>query len=178
MSLAANRYATALMDVLYPGKKAEAGFQQLQSFAALLKEQPDSRRFLENPALAGDRRTRLLKEISAALGFDRPVANFINILADRNRLPILDEVIVEYRRIMDKRLGIVRARVTAARTLDTAQQQELARKLQEITGKQVRMEVAIDPSLLGGVVAQVGSTIYDGSVRQQLEAFKSRLVGD
>jgi F-type H+-transporting ATPase subunit delta len=106
------------------------------------------------------------------------VANFINILADRNRLPILDEIIKEYRRLMDKRLGIVRARVTTARTLDSVQRQELLQRLELVTGKQVRMEVAIDPSLIGGVVAQVGSTIYDGSVRQQLHAFKTRIVGE
>jgi F-type H+-transporting ATPase subunit delta len=93
-------------------------------------------------------------------------------------LPILEEIIDEYQRLMDARLGIVRARVTAARTLDSAQQEELSRKLQTVTGKQVRMEVAVDPALIGGVVAQVGSTIYDGSVRQQLEAFKTRLLGE
>jgi F-type H+-transporting ATPase subunit delta len=177
MSVAANRYATALIDVLFP-EKAEAGMQQLQNFAALLSEQPDSRRFLENPAMAGERRSRLLKEIATAFGFDRRVANFVNILADRNRLPILEEIIAEYQRLMDKRLGIVRARITTARTLDSAQQQELARKLQQVTGMQVRMEVAIDPSLIGGMVAQVGSTIYDGSVRQRLNSFKTRLVGE
>jgi F-type H+-transporting ATPase subunit delta len=177
MSVAANRYATALIDVLYPGK-AEAGLRQLQQFASLLKDQPDSRRFLENPSVAGERRNRLLKEIASAFSFDRPVANFINILVNRNRLPILEAIISEYGRLLDKRLGIVRARVTTARTLDPAQQQELTRKLEQITGKQVRMEVAIDPSLIGGVVAQVGSTIYDGSVRQQLQAFKTRLIGE
>jgi F-type H+-transporting ATPase subunit delta len=177
MSVAANRYATALIDVLYP-EKAEVGLQQLESFVGLLNEQPDSRRILENPAMAGERRNRLLKEISAVFGFDRRVTNFISILADRNRLPILEEIITEYQRLMDKKLGIVRARVTSAHALDSTQQQELARKLQQITGKQVRMEVATDPALIGGVVAQVGSTIYDGSVRQQLEAFKSRLLGD
>jgi F-type H+-transporting ATPase subunit delta len=177
MSVAANRYATALIDVLYPDK-AEAGLAELRAFAALLKQQPDSRRFLENPALSGQRHNRLLQEISSALGFDKRVGNFIKILADRNRLPILEEIIVEYQRLMDQRLGIVRARVTAARTLDAAQQQELGRKLQDITGKQVRMEIAVDPTLIGGVIAQVGSTIYDGSVRQQLQAFKNRLVGE
>lgn len=177
MSVAANRYATALIDVLYPDK-AEAGLQQLHSFVRLLNEQPDSRRILENPVMAGERRNRLLKEISSVFGFDRRVSNFVSILADRNRLPILEEIITEYQRLMDKRLGIVRARVTSAHALDSMQQQELAHKLQQITGKQVRMEVAIDPSLIGGVVAQVGSTIYDGSVRQQLQIFKSRLVGD
>jgi F-type H+-transporting ATPase subunit delta len=141
-----------------------------------LAEQPDGRRFLENPTLGGDRRRLLLKEISDALLFDRRVGNFINILAERNRLPLLDQIIDEYQKLLDERLGIVRARVTAARTLDTAQQKELADKLEKLTGKQVRMEVDIDPSLIGGVVAQVGSTVYDGSVRQQLQAFKSRLV--
>jgi len=177
MSVAANRYATALIDVLYPDK-AEDGLQQLQQFAALLEEQPDSRRFLQNPALAGERRTRLLNEISAALGFDRRVANFINILTARNRLPILEEIIEEYQRLMDKRLGIVRAHVTSAQALNANQQQDLLRKFEQITGKQVRMNVSVDPSLIGGVMAQVGSTIYDGSVRQQLKAFKTRLTGE
>ena len=177
MSVAANRYASALIDVLYPDK-AELGLQQLQEFASLLKQEPDGRRFLENPAMAGERRKRLLNEVSSALGFDRSVGNFIGILTNRNRLPILDEIIVEYQRLLDERLGIIRARVTAARPLDAAQQQEFARKLEQITGKQVRMEIATDPSLIGGVVTQVGSTIYDGSIRQQLQAFKSRLVGE
>ena len=95
-----------------------------------------------------------------------------------NRLPLLQQIIDEYQRLLDDRLGIVRAQVRAAKALDAAQQQELAGKLEKLTGKQVRMEVAIDPSLIGGVVAQVGSTIYDGSVRQQLQAFKTRLVGE
>jgi len=177
MSVAANRYATALIDVLYPDR-AETGLQQLHSFLSLLTKEPDGRRFLENPAMAGERRNRLLKQISTTLGFERAVANFIRILAERNRLPLLEEIIAEYRRLLDQRLGIVRARVTAARTLDSAQQQEFARKLEQITGKQIRMEVATDPSLIGGVVAQVGSTIYDGSIRQQLQAFKSKLVGE
>src|SRR5436309_2935497 len=123
MSVAANRYATALIDVLYPDK-AELGRQQLESFATLLKQRPDGRRFLENPAMGGDRRRRLLHEISVALSLDRAVGNFISILADRNRLPLLDKIIGEYRRLLDKRLGIVRARLTAARPLDDAQQQE------------------------------------------------------
>lgn len=175
MSVAANRYAKALIDALYP-EKAEAGLQQLQSFSALLKDQPDARRFFENPAMAGGRRQRLLNEISGALSFDRRVANFAALIIDRNRLPILDELIHAYQKFLDERRGIVRARVTAARSLDAAQQRELAVRLEQITGKQVRMETAVDPSLIGGVIAQVGSTIYDGSVRHQLQAFKSRLV--
>jgi F-type H+-transporting ATPase subunit delta len=175
MSLAANRYAKALIDVLYP-EKAEAGLQQLRGFASFLNEQAEARGFLQNPSIAGDRRHRMLKEISEALSFDRRVANFVNILTDRNRLPLLEEIITQYQKLMDERMGIVRARVTAARSLDALQQRELAGKLEQITGKQVLMEFAIDASLIGGVIAQVGSTIYDGSVRQQLQTFKNRLV--
>ena len=177
MSVAANRYATALIDVL-PSDQIEAGLQQQQTFLAFLTSQPDARRFLENPALAGERRNRLLKEMTSALGLDRRIANFISILANRNRLPLLEKITTEYERLMDSRLGIVRARVTAAQTLDAAQQQALAKKLQDITGKQIRMEIGVDPSLIGGVIAQVGSTVYDGSVRQRLEAFKTKLVGE
>lgn len=175
MSVAANRYARALMDVLYPDK-AEAGLHQLQEFLSLLNDQPDARRFLENPTMAGDRRKRLLKEISDALSLDRRVANFIGILVDRDRLPIIEEIIQVYQTFLDERLGIVRARVTSAYSLEPSQQRELAARLERAIGKQIRMEVAVDPSLIGGVVAQVGSTIYDGSVRQQLRAFKNRLV--
>ena len=136
MSVAANRYARALMDVLYPDH-AEGGLQQLQSFLTLLVEQPEARTFLENPTMAGGRRNRLLKEISDALSFDRKFSNFVNILADRNRLSILEEVVEEYRKLLDDRLGIVRARITAARALDPVQHRELESKLEQITGKQV-----------------------------------------
>src|SRR5688572_30361421 len=112
MSVAGNRYAKALLAALYPDK-AEEGLQQLQSFSALLKEQPEARGFFENPAMAGERRKRMMKEISGALSLDRRVANFVDILIDRNRLRILDEAIEAYQRLLDERQGIVRARVTA-----------------------------------------------------------------
>src|SRR6516162_4009478 len=175
MSVAANRYARALIDVLYP-EKAEAGLQQLQEFLTLLNEEADARRFLENPTMAGERRKRLMKEISGALSLDQRVANFIGILVDRDRLPDLEEIVQTYQKFLDEKLGIIRARVTSAHSLDAAQQKDLAVRLERATGKQVRMEVAVDPTLIGGVVAQVGSTIYDGSVRQQLQAFRNRLA--
>jgi F-type H+-transporting ATPase subunit delta len=174
MSVAANRYARALIDILYP-EKAEAGYHQLEQFLSLLNDQPDVRRFLENPTTAGERRKRLLSELSSALKMDQRVANFIGILVDRDRLPIFEEIVETYQKFLDEKLGIVRARVTAAQSLDAGQQEELTARLQKATGKHIRMEVAVDASLIGGVVAQVGSTIYDGSVRQQLQAFKSRL---
>jgi F-type H+-transporting ATPase subunit delta len=176
MAVAANRYAKALVDVLYP-ERGEAGLEQLRKFSNLLREQPDARRLFENPTVPAERRKALLKEISGAFSFDRRLQNFLEILIDRNRLDLLDEIIEAYQKLLDERMGIVRAFVTAAHPLDAAQRSELASKLETVTGKQIRMEVAVDPSLIGGVVARVGSTIYDGSVRQQLQSFKNRLVG-
>ena len=175
MSVAANRYAKALMDVLYPDN-AEAGFQQLQRFSELLREQPDAGRILENPTIPVERRKALLKGLGETLGFHRSVRNFLDLLVERNRLDILDDIRSAYQTVMDEKLGIVRAQVTAARPLDPAEQQQLATKLQAVTGKKVQMEVAVDPALIGGVVAKVGSTIYDGSLRQQLKTFKNRLI--
>jgi F-type H+-transporting ATPase subunit delta len=177
MAVAANRYAKALVDVLYP-ESGEAGLEQLRKFRNLLREQPDARRLFENPTVPAERRKGLLKEIGSAFNLDRRLQNFLHILIDRNRLGLLDEVIDAYQKFLDEKMGIVRAFVTAAHPLDAAQRGELASKLETVTGKQIRMEVAVDPSLIGGVVARVGSTIYDGSVRQQLQSFKNRLVGE
>jgi len=175
MSVAANRYAKALIDALYPDR-AEAGYEQLQRLSELLRKQPDARRILENPTLPADRRKAFLKQIGDALGFIPPLTNFTEILVERNRLDILEEIAQVYQKFLDERMGIVRAAVTAAQALDATQSRELATKLQAVTGKQVRMEVVVDPALLGGVIARVGSTIYDGSLRQQLNSFKARLV--
>ena len=175
MSVAANRYAKALIEVLYPDK-AEAGLDQLRQFASLLQDQPDARRLFENPTVPTDRRKVLLNQIADSTGASAEVRNFIGILIERNRLGILDEIIAAYEKFFDARMGVVRAIVTTAQPLDAAQQDQLAATLSSVTGKQVRMTVEVDPELIGGAVARVGSTIYDGSLRQQLETFKSRLA--
>jgi F-type H+-transporting ATPase subunit delta len=174
MSVAANRYAKALMDVLYPDN-AETGFEQLRSFSELLVEEPDAGRILENPTISVDRRKGLLKEIGDAYGFIKPIRRFLDLLVERDRLNLRGEILDAYQKLMDERLGIVRAEVTAARPLDADQQRQLGEKLESVTGKKIRMEVVLDPALIGGVVARVGSTIYDGSLRQQLQSFKNRL---
>lgn len=176
MSVAANRYAKALMDVLYPQKAAEAGLDQLEAFATVLRQQPDAALVLQNPTISADRRKGLANEIAKALKFNPGIGRFLDLLIERDRLSILHEIIPAYQKLLDEKLGIVRAQVRSAQPLDPAEQKQLAAKLQTVTGKQVRMEVAVDPSLIGGVVAQVGSTVYDGSLLTQLMTFKNRLT--
>jgi F-type H+-transporting ATPase subunit delta len=177
MSVASKRYAKALLDVLYPNRSA-AGLEQLRKFSSMLAEQADARTVFENPTVAADRRKILLDKIADALGLDAPIRNFLGILIDRNRLDMLGEVISTYEALLDERQGVIQAHVTSALELDRAQQDAVIAKLQSVTGKKVRMKVAVDPSLIGGLVAQVGSTIYDGSIRQQLATFRESLTQD
>jgi F-type H+-transporting ATPase subunit delta len=177
MSVAASRYAKALIDVLYP-QKAQAGLEQLQRFSAVLTQQADVRRVFENPTISTERRKTFLKDIADGFGFDAAVRNFLNLLIERNRVDLVGEITNLYQRRLDEKMGIVRARVTSAQALGPDEQREVAAKLQSATGKVVRMELSTDPSLIGGVVAEVGSTIYDGSIRQRLQTFKKSLTTD
>jgi len=177
MSVAASRYAKALLDVLYPAK-AEVGREQLLQVASVLSQDKDARLFLENPTVSAEKRKDLLKKIGDALTLDVPIRNFLGLLIDRNRLDLLDEIVSTYETLLDEKLGVVRARITSALELEPRQRDEVVARLQALTGKKVRMEVLVDPSLVGGLVAQVGSTIYDGSIRQQLQAFRNNLTQD
>lgn len=177
MSVAARRYAKALLDVLYPAK-AEAGLQQLRDFSTVLSGQNDARLVFENPTVATENRKDLLNKIGDALKLDTPVRNFLGILIDRNRLDILNGVISTYATLLDEKQGVVQAHVTTAHELSAAQQGDVVARLEKLTGKKVRMDIAVDGSLIGGMVAQVGSTIYDGSIRSQLQTFRNSLTQD
>jgi F-type H+-transporting ATPase subunit delta len=177
MSVAASRYAKALLDVLYP-TRAEKGREQLLQFSSLLDEERGARGLLENPTVSTEKRKELLNKIGDALTLDPPIRNFLSLLIERNRLDVLAEIVSTYEALLDDKLGVVRARVTSALELDSKQRDQVIAKLQALTGKKVRMEVSVDPSLIGGLVAQVGSTIYDGSIRQQLQTFRNSLTQD
>jgi len=177
MSVAASRYAKALLDVLYPSR-AEMGRDQLRSFQSVLASQDGARLVFENPTLSTESRKDLLNKIGNVLKLDAPIRNFLGLLIDRNRLDVLDEIVATYESLLDEKLGVVKARVTTALELDSKQREEIAARLNALTGKKVRMETFVDPSLIGGLVAQVGSTIYDGSIRQQLQTFKNTLTQD
>jgi len=175
MSVAATRYAKALLDVLHPDR-SEAGLGELQNFAGILARESDARAIFENPTVATERRKDLLNKIGDSIGLTTPLRNFLGLLIERNRLDLLDEIASTYERLLDNKLGVVRAHVTTALELNSQQQEAVAAKLQAVTGKKVRMQVSVDPSLIGGLIAQVGSTIYDGSIRQQLATFRNSLA--
>jgi len=178
MTVVASRYARALIEALGGENTAgpDAGLEQLGQIKLLLGNEPDARKLLINPVIPPERRDSFVDEISRVLGLDARVAKLLHLIVERRRLEILDDLIDAYRKMLDEKNGIVRAVVRSAGPLSAAQQRAVAEKLEESLGQRVVMEVEEDPSLIGGLIARVGSTVYDGSLLQQLAGFKERLM--
>ena len=178
MTVVASRYARALIEALGGENTAgpDAGLEQLGQIKLLLENEPDARKLLINPVIPPDRRDRFVDEISRTLKLDARVAKLLHLIVDRRRLEILDDMIDAYRKMLDTKNGIVRAVVRSASPLSAQQQQEVVEKLEKSLGQRVVMEVEEDPSLIGGLIVRIGSTVYDGSLLQQLAGFKERLM--
>ena len=134
------------------------------------------RRVLENPSIPGDRKRAVLDAITQRLGTTRQVRNFVAVLIDNRRLPLFSEILKQVEEELNDRQGFAEAQVSSARQLSDPEKQMLEVEIAKMTGKKVRARYAQDASLLGGAVVQVGSTIYDGSVKGQLEKIWEQLV--
>ena len=134
------------------------------------------RRVLENPSIPGNAKRAVLDAITQRLGTTRQVRNFVAVLIDNRRLPLFSEILKQVEQELDDRQGFAEAQVSSARQLSDPEKQMLEVEIAKMTGKKVRARYAQDVSLLGGAVVQVGSTIYDGSVKGQLERIREQLV--
>jgi F-type H+-transporting ATPase subunit delta len=150
--------------------------QELHSIEALLKESDQLRRVLENPSIPGDRKRAVLDAITTRMGTIRQVRNFIAVLTDHRRLPLFGEILKHLQQELNDRQGFAEAQVSTARQLSDQEKQGLETEIEKLTGKKVRARYEQDATLLGGAVVQVGSTIYDGSVKGQLEKIREQLV--
>jgi F-type H+-transporting ATPase subunit delta len=118
----------------------------------------------------------VVQRFAETMPLSNPVRNFLYVVIDRRRTGNLNEIADAFELALDERMGILRAEVTSAAPLDETQQAALQQQLSRVSGKQVRCEFKIDPALIGGVTARIGSTVYDGSVRTQLQNMRERLV--
>lgn len=175
------RYARALADaVTAPGAgvdPAEA-VRQLRDFTFLLAISAPLRNVLLSPAVAGQRKRALIGRAGGILGVSRLVRNFLFVVVDRRRVEQLADICEAFEALLDERLGLVRARVSSAVELSEAQRRLLDERLSRLTGKRVRSEFKVEPDLVGGVVARIGSTVYDGSVRGQLDALRRKMTAE
>jgi F-type H+-transporting ATPase subunit delta len=172
----ASRYAKALLDVMVKEAQPEQAEQELASFADLFARHEELRKAMLNPAVPVTAKRAVVEQVVARVTPSRPVGKLMLLLAERDRLELLPDLLAAYRdRLMDH-LQIVRAEVLTAVPLPADRAAQLQQRLADVTGRQVTMNTTVDPSIIGGVVARIGSTVYDGSVATQLARIKSKLV--
>jgi len=175
MSAITSRYARAFADVVFEQEPAKIA-EELVSLQALIASSSALREVWENPAISSVQKRAVLDSIAAKTGMAKPLRNFIAVLIDHGRIPQLEEITRQFQAEINQRLGVENAEVTSVRELAPAERQQLEKKIAAATGKKIKARYATDPELLGGVMVRVGSTIYDGSVRGQLQKLKEELA--
>lgn len=171
----ARRYAKALFGLALESGRVEAWSQSLATLASALRDAPDLAAIVADPLHGREERHAIVEHLASAVRLEDAPANLLRLLADRSRLDRLGDVLRAFGELADQQLGRLRARVVSAVPLERDAVDALARRLSELTRATVLVDRSVDPALLGGVVAQVGSVVYDGSVRTQLQDLKRSL---
>jgi F-type H+-transporting ATPase subunit delta len=174
----AQRYAAALADVVLKQNGADAAKGDLAAFSDAFYSSPDLRNFLESPAIGEQAKQKAIEEIAANMGLSAPVRNFARLIVKQRRTEMLREIQLAFQAELNARLGIAEAEATSAQPLNDQQKQELTQAIERRTGKKIEARFREDSALLGGAVVRVGSTIYDGSVREQLTRLREQLEAD
>ena len=178
MAAIAARYARAFAEVAAEHKMdADKTIQELEQLSALFQESHELHNVFLNPAVPHDQKINLLDAIIKKMNGNVMLRNFMAVLIDHRRIGQISEITREFREQMDARMGIAEAQINSARELSAGEKKALEAQLAGVTGKQIRAHYGEDPGLLGGAVVRIGSTIYDGSVRGQLEKIKHQIVG-
>ena len=173
----ARRYATALADVVLERAEAREVQDELHVWEETLQRNAALREVFANPTIALDRKRAVLNRLIEISRPRQTTVNFLKVLLQNQRLTELVEINRKFAQILDQRAGMVAATVTTARGVPAETQQQLQTTLASLTGKKVRIEFETDPELIGGMVTRIGSTVYDGSVRNHLEQIKEKMAG-
>ena len=169
------RYAKALFGLAVDQNRVEPWSDSLRALKAAVEGSPELRDVLQNPVYTKEQRRGVAAKLAEALKLEAEPANLLFLLGDRNRLDHVDAVAVHFGELADAKLGRIRARVTTATAIDAAALKAIADCLGAATQATVLVEHDVQPAIVGGVVAQIGSIVYDGSLRTQLEHLKTSL---
>jgi F-type H+-transporting ATPase subunit delta len=173
----AARYAKALLDVsLAEGLDTAAIETDLAAVVDAMNRYPDLRRAFTSNGIPQTVRLNVVRAFTTESRIHGPLAKLLMMLAERGRLDLLPQLLEVYRERLRAHQNIVRATVTAAAPLSDDTLQRLAASLGELTGKRVQIEANVDPTIIGGVVTRIGSTVYDGSIRTKLQKMREQLV--
>jgi F-type H+-transporting ATPase subunit delta len=177
MASVSSTYARAFADVVMANRLDPAKtLAETEQIASLVRENKGLRDVWENPSIPAEQKRAVLDGIVNRTGISQPVRNFVAVVMDKGRMKFLSKIVERFREDLNHYLGIADAEITTARDLTTEERSELERNLGRATGKTIRAQYEEDRALLGGVVARVGSTVFDGSVRGQLERIRRQLV--
>jgi len=172
----ASTYARAFADVVFSAHlDANRSVSGLRQIVELMGESAELRRIWDNPAVPADQKHKVLDAIVQRDEIEKPVRNLIAVLIDHRRLNFLPRIVEQLEKELNDRMGFAEAQISSARELNDAEKQALEGQIAKVTGKKVRAQYGLDASLLGGAVVRVGSTIYDGSVKGQLERIKEAI---
>jgi len=172
----ARRYARALIGLASEGSSLETIQAHLEAIAQVLRQSAELKDLVINPAYARGERWAVLQSVLRLLGASDPILeNFLHLLVDRDRIAYLDDIALLFRDMADARAGRLRGRVTSAAPLPEELVRTIKKGLERLTDRQVVLDASVEPSLLGGVMAQVGSTVYDGTLRNHLEELRKEL---
>jgi F-type H+-transporting ATPase subunit delta len=174
-SAAARRYARALFALADETGSVAQIRGEIAQIAALFESEPALRNALFRPLHPVAERRAVLRTLCDRLSLSATVKNFFAFAIDQRRLIDFDAIRSEFESLADAAAGLVKARITAAAPLDDAQRERLQSALAARTGRSVELDVSVDPSLIGGVVASVGNVLFDGSLRTQLQQLRDNL---
>jgi len=177
MSVLSLRYAHAFASVAASSHlDATAAQQQLNDFSGTLAGSRELREVLMDPSIATEQKLKVLDAIAGRIGMFPQVRNFLAVIMGHQRLAELNEVLTEYHAIADEQSDLTEADITSARPLNDQDRAELEAQVAKLAGGRVRATYYQDATLLGGAVVRIGSTVYDGSIRGQLQQLKQKLV--
>jgi F-type H+-transporting ATPase subunit delta len=173
----ARRYATALADVTTKQGESREVQTELIAWEQLINSTPNLLEVFRNPTIALDQKRRVLNRLIERTRPRSTTANFLKVLLQNQRLTELGEINRKFEDVLDDRGGMVAAEVTTAAPVSEQSQQQVLATLQSLTNRKVRVTFATNPDLIGGLVTRVGSTVYDGSVRNKLQQIRDKMVG-
>lgn len=177
MASVTNIYARAFAEVVFdrhldPGKT----LQEAKSLAQLVTGSKELREVWETPSIPAEQKRGVLDAIIARQGISRPVRNFMAVLIDHRRVQFIEPIVKLFEQELNRRLGFTEAEITSARELSEAERKSLEAQVEKLTRRKVRARYSRDESILGGAIVRVGSTVYDGSVKGQLERIREQLA--
>jgi len=173
----ARRYASALADVVIERREEREVQKEIQLWASMIDSNPQLKEVFANPTVAYDQKRNLLEELISRTRIRETTTSFLRVLLRNQRLAQLPEIAERFNQVLDERAGVVAAEITTARPIPEELKKTLHDTLASATGRTVRLTFETDETIIGGLVARIGSTIFDGSVENHLERLADGLAG-